>query len=123
MKAAYVYFDKLPSVPIGPMRYEFSAAISIDQAAGAIATGQLATMAAELVGLRKRVGALEAQLQSQVVVLREITRDQAKGELKEFFRQHGDEQRYPSDAAIALRLDAALVRELCDELTAEGLLE
>lgn len=69
--------------------------------------------------LQGRMRALE-EAQTLVVVVREIDRQEAKAELQTFFQEQ--EQAYPSDAAVALRLDTALVRELCDELADEGLI-
>jgi DNA-binding IclR family transcriptional regulator len=56
-----------------------------------------------------------------VVVLRDVTEDQAKQEILDYFHAHPDS--YPSDVADALRLDVALVRDLCAGLVEEGLLD
>lgn len=70
--------------------------------------------------LQARVSMLEEQAE-HVSVLREVTREDAKREVLDYYRQHPG--RYPSDVALALSLDSALVRDLCLELTSEGLLE
>jgi hypothetical protein len=86
----------------------------------ATAVGLPGAIDKELSDLRARVEALEASLSEHVVVLRELSRDDAKRELIEFFRTH--ETAYPSDAAGELRLDAETVRDLCAELARDGVL-
>jgi hypothetical protein len=70
--------------------------------------------------LQERVQALEQQLVPSVIVLREISAEEAKRELLDYFNAHPDS--YPSDAAVALRLDSEVVRDLCRELVDQGLL-
>ena len=57
----------------------------------------------------------------EVLVVRTVTRAQAKQELLDYFRQNPET--YPSDAAISLSLDPELARDLSEELVAEGKLE
>jgi hypothetical protein len=54
----------------------------------------------------------------EVVILREIPRDQAKKEIVELFNKSGT--LYFSDIAENLRLDLELVVQLCEELKKEG---
>lgn len=71
--------------------------------------------------LEDRLRAVEAVLEPAEVELREVPRDQAKRELLNYFKENPGQ--YPSDAAVALNLDAPLVRDLCLELVSEGRLE
>jgi len=79
------------------------------------------TLESQLESLRDRVQVMEQRLADEVVVVREVSEDDAKTELLAYFREHPDA--YPSDAAMALRLDSAWVRDLCDTLVGEGFLE
>ena len=79
----------------------------------------------EIDKLRTRVAALEAQVArleansaEQVIVLREITRDEARAEIAELFR--GGETLYYSDIAERLRIDLETVVAICRELQEEG---
>lgn len=119
MKAQYRFESLGP--PVGRARFVFSGATSTDRATDVANAARLSAMATELGALRDRVNALEAQLEPRVVVIRDISRDQAKQELLHYFKEHP--QSYPSDAALELRLDAALVREVCSELIQAGILE
>ncbi len=76
---------------------------------------ELDALKGEVEELRQRL----ARLEGEVVVVREITREEAKREVLGYFRRRR-RVTYPSDAAAALRLDAALVRDLCHELEQEG---
>ena len=70
--------------------------------------------------LENKVAQLSSLVRSREAELRDVPRDQAKEEVLDYFIDGGSS--YPSDAARALRLDALLVLELCEELEAEGLL-
>ncbi len=79
----------------------------------------------EIGELRARVAALEAQVArleansaEQVIVLREITRDQARAEITDLFR--GGETLYYSDISERLRIDLETVVAICRELQEEG---
>ena len=87
------------------------------------ASFKLKKMESNMAALQGRIKTLEDQLGSQgeLVVLREISRDDAKLEILKYFEHNPNA--YPSDAAIALHLDAGVVRELCEELVGEGRLE
>ena len=56
--------------------------------------------------------------EEEVVVLRTISRDQARQEIREFF--NSGETLYFSDIARRLRIDLPLVVEICQELQEEG---
>ncbi|GEM_PF-5158683 len=73
--------------------------------------------------IEKRLTALEQAVEEltaseQVVVLRTISREEAKDEIKELFADGG--ALYYSDIARQLQLDLPLVVELCHELEEEG---
>jgi|GEM_PF-3919124 len=77
----------------------------------------------EIKRLKESVSALEAQLvaREEVIMLRAISREQAKGEIRELYSS--GETLYYSDVAQRLRLDLRLIVELCQELEEEGALE
>jgi cell division protein FtsB len=84
---------------------------------------------AEIEPLRARVAALEQKVSQlkvspsdeQVIVLRSITRDQAKQEILELFQS--GETLFFSDIVQRLRIDLPLVVEICQELREEGEIE
>jgi DNA-binding MarR family transcriptional regulator len=84
---------------------------------------------AEIEQLRARVAALEQEVSQlkaspsdeQVIVLRSITRDQAKQEILELFQS--GETLFFSDIAKRLNIDLPLVVEICQELREEGEIE
>jgi len=78
---------------------------------------KLATIAAKL---DKRMNILESKLpgEENVVVLREITREEAKAEIANLFSE--GQTLYYSDIATKLRLDLELVVDICNELMSEG---
>jgi regulator of replication initiation timing len=78
---------------------------------------KLAAMSADL---EKRMSVLESKLpeEENVIVLREISRDEAKAEIAKLFSQ--GETLYYSDIAMKLRLDLELVVDICNELMTEG---
>jgi len=84
---------------------------------------QLATenalLRARLDDFEARLARLEADVpETKVVVLRQITRDEAKQEIKELFAS-GETLDY-EDIVDRLQLDLELVVGICDELTEEG---
>jgi len=77
---------------------------------------RLATIA---VNLEKRINILENKLpEENVIVLREITRDEAKAEIARLFSE--GRTLYYSDIATELQLDLELVVDICNELMSEG---
>jgi len=52
--------------------------------------------------------------------IREIPREQAKEEIRAFFKAHHGDAIYPSDVMEALALDYDLVYEICEELEKDG---
>ena len=84
---------------------------------------------AEIEQLRARVAALEQEVSQlkaslsdeQVIVLRSITRDQAKQEILELFQS--GETLFFSDIAKRLNIDLPLVVEICQELREDGEIE
>ena len=69
--------------------------------------------------LEERVAYLEAASpEEKVIVLRELTRDEAKTEILELFSRQ--QALYYSDIAEQLRLDLELVVDICNELESAG---
>ena len=76
--------------------------------------------------LEQRVRSLEHDLaalrgngaQPETIVLRSVSRDQAKGEIKRLFKS--GRVLYYSDVEKELRIDYELVVEICDELMKAG---
>lgn len=76
---------------------------------------------AENEGLRAKVVAMQATNSAEKILeIREIPREQAKEEVRAFFKAHHGEAIYPSDVMEALSLDYDLVYEICEELEQEG---
>ncbi len=76
--------------------------------------------------VRDRIEAVESQIselagEEKVIVLREITREEAKDEIKELF--DAGRVLYYSDIAGELRIDLELAVEICQELQNEGEIE
>lgn len=86
-------------------------------------------MQVEIEQLRARVATLEEKVQAlefsivdkEVIVLRTLTKEEAKREIQELF-QSGETLFY-SDIARRLRIDLPLVVDLCQELEEEGEIE
>ncbi|MFH1140823.1 MAG: hypothetical protein V1724_03945 [Chloroflexota bacterium] len=76
---------------------------------------------ARVVVLEEEIQVLKASAQEEVIVLRTISREQAKEEIRRLFSS--GETFYYSDVAQQIRLDLRLVVELCQELEKEGALE
>ncbi len=69
--------------------------------------------------LEKRLALVEKAIPRQkTIVLREITREEAKSEIEDLFKK-GDILYY-SDISEQLRIDLELVVEICEELIKEG---
>jgi alpha-ketoglutarate-dependent taurine dioxygenase len=89
-------------------------------------TPTTASLSTEVEHLKQKVATLEqevAQLKAtvpeeSVIVLRSITRDQAKQEMLELFQ--AGETLFYSDIARRLRIDLPVVVEVCHELIEEG---
>jgi hypothetical protein len=83
-----------------------------------------ARLKAENEGLRAKVVAMQATNSAEKFLeIREIPRDQAKEEIRAFFKAHDGEAIYPSDVMEALSLDYDLVYEICEELEKEGMVK
>ena len=79
---------------------------------------------AENEDLRAKVVAMQATNSSEKFLeIREIPREQAKEEVRAFFKAHHGEAIYPSDVMEALSLDYDLVYEICEELEKEGMVK
>jgi len=69
--------------------------------------------------IEERVAVIEAEIaQERVVILRELSREEAEKEILELF--HDGQTLYYSDIAEKLRLDLKLVVEICNELQSRG---
>ena len=68
--------------------------------------------------LEQEVKALKAAAQEEVIVLRTLSREQAKGEALDLFRR-GQPLLY-SDVARLLGIDLSTAVDICEELIAEG---
>jgi hypothetical protein len=80
-----------------------------------------AKLKAENVALSAKVDAMQLTNSAEKFMeIREIPRDQAKEEVRAFFKAHDGEAIYPSDVMEALSLDYDLVYEICEELEKEG---
>ncbi|MBU4233909.1 MAG: hypothetical protein KKD99_04325 [Proteobacteria bacterium] len=80
-----------------------------------------AKLKAENEGLRAKVVAMQATNSAEKFLeIREIAREQAKEEVRAFFKEHHGEAIFPSDVMEALSLDYDLVYEICEELEREG---
>ncbi len=80
---------------------------------------ELEALRARVASLEQEVAGLKAQVSGEeVVVLRTITREQAKQEVQELLAT--GETLYYSDIARRLRIDLPQVVELCQELEQEG---
>jgi hypothetical protein len=75
---------------------------------------------ARVASLEEQVGRLEENSVEQVIVLREITREEAKTEIIDIFAS--GETLYYSDISERLRIDLEVVVEICRELQAEGVI-
>jgi len=83
-----------------------------------------AKLKAENEGLRAKVVAMQATNSAgNFLEIREIPREQAKEEVRAFFKAHHGEAIYPSDVMEALCLDYDLVYEICEELEKEGMVK
>lgn len=71
--------------------------------------------------IEERISNIETEHEENVVVLREITRENAKEEIANLFSE--GKTLYYSDIARELRLDLQLVVELANELIEEGKVE
>ncbi len=75
---------------------------------------------AENTALKEKIAAMQATNSADLLEIRDITREQAKAEIKAYFESHHGETIYPSDIMENLHLDYDLIWELCDELEKEG---
>jgi hypothetical protein len=80
---------------------------------------QIEEIAVRLKTVEKRV--LDLLEEEKVIVLREITREEAKDEIKELFK--AGRVLYYSDIAEKLRIDLEMVVEICQELLSKGEIE
>lgn len=93
-----------------------------------IGTAVIQKLHAEVEHLRGRMAVLEDEIKAlrglmpeEVIVLRTVSREQAKREIQEAFRS--GETLFYSDIARRLAIDLPLVVEICQELEQEGEVE
>jgi hypothetical protein len=90
--------------------------------AGAKLSTEVERLKVKVAALEQEVAQLKASASEEpVIVLRSITREQAKGEILELFQS--GQTLYYSDIAQRLRLDLPLVVEICQELRDAGEIE
>ncbi len=75
-------------------------------------------METRVAALEERVARLEEGSEEKVIVLREITAEEAKAEIIELFAT--GETLYYSDISERLRIDFDMVVDICRELQQEG---
>jgi hypothetical protein len=120
-EAAFESFPTIPSLAIAAGRVAVGGAAKAQRAVEAPIS---AAFQEELRDLRSRLEVLEQVLQKStptVIVLRKISEEEARAELLQFYEKNPNS--YPSDAAIDLRLDPELVRDLSAKLVRDGRLE
>ncbi len=83
--------------------------------------GEIAELKARVAALERELEYLKASASDSVIVLRTISREDAKQEIKQLFQ--AGETLYFSDIAARLQLDLQLVVEICQELMEEGEIE
>ena len=79
---------------------------------------EIRELKARVAALEEQVARLEENSVENVIVLREITKEEAKAEIINLFAA-GDTLYY-SDISERLRIDLEMVVEICRELKAEG---
>lgn len=78
-----------------------------------------ASLQREIEQIKHKLSELEERMpEEKVIVLREISKDEAKEEIRQLFLS--GRTLYYSDIAEELRLDLKLVVEICDELQEDG---
>ena len=79
---------------------------------------EIRELKARVAALEEQVARLEESSVENVIVLREITREEAKAEIIDLFA--AGETLYYSDISERLCIDLEMVVEICRELKAEG---
>ena len=80
----------------------------------------VAGLTRQVVQQQRELDALRESQNGRVVVIRELSHDEAKALVLRYYETHASDASYPSDVAFALRLDAATVFDLTEELVREG---
>ncbi len=80
--------------------------------------GHVKALQQRVTALEKEIEALRSSVVEEVILLRSITKEQAKEEIKNLFES--GETLYYSDIARRLKIDLPLVAEICQELQEEG---
>lgn len=85
---------------------------------------EIAALKAEIESLRKDIKALQdmnsCNDESDVITIRDIPYQQAKDEIKAFFKGHHGESIDPTDIEERLCIDFDMAAQACEELVAEG---
>ncbi len=79
---------------------------------------EIRELKARVAALEEQVARLEENSVEKVIILREITKEEAKAEIIDLFAT--GEILYYSDISERLRIDLEMVVEICRELKAEG---
>ena len=79
---------------------------------------EIGELKARIAVLEEQVARLEASSVEKVIVIREITEEEARAEIVDLFA--GGETLYYSDISERLGIDLEMVVEICRELMAEG---
>jgi hypothetical protein len=79
---------------------------------------EISTLKEENKNLQERIAKMEAAV--DIIDLRDISKDQAKGEIAAYFKEHDGENIYAFDIMEALRIEYGLVAEILEELEDEG---
>lgn len=80
----------------------------------------------EFLKIIKKEGGIPIKMKNDldnVVVVREITKDKAKEEIIEYFKEHPNRDIFPTDLNIELKIPYDLVVEILDDLEDENLIE
>ncbi|MBW1925402.1 MAG: hypothetical protein JRF59_09095 [Deltaproteobacteria bacterium] len=83
---------------------------------------RLETMERKIEALNKKIQEFEEIVQDavQVIELRDLSEDEAKREIEEYFKAHHGEVIDPARLQEELGIDIELACEICDELETEG---
>ena len=84
-------------------------------------SGRLQVLEAKLDSIISRLDHIESIIGAdEVIELRDIPREQAKREIRQYFNDHHGEDLYASDVGDALSLDVFLADDLMTELVEDG---
>ena len=85
------------------------------------AIGLLTEIKDQLYEIKKEIKSLRSPTE-EILVFREVSKEEAKAEIKKYFSEHKDNEISYSDLVRETNLDLRLVVDICSELEAEGLI-